>query len=84
MGYGLLYKIKHSVHSIIEYPIMKHSKKPPLIRDKIVELFGDIPRIELFARQRAEGWDAWGDEVDIEIIAAKRIEAEASQLKLFR
>ena len=31
---------------------------------KIVELMGDLPRVELFARQRADGWDAWGDEVE--------------------
>lgn len=41
----------------------KHSKKPDIIRDKIVELFGDLPRIELFARQGTEGWDCWGNEV---------------------
>ena len=41
----------------------KHSKKPDIIRDKITELFGDLPRIELFARQEAEGWDSWGNEV---------------------
>jgi len=41
----------------------KHSKKPQLIRDKIIEMFGDLPRIELFAREKTEGWDVWGDEV---------------------
>jgi len=40
-----------------------HSRKPQVIRDKIIELMGDIPRIELFARQTAEGWDSWGNEV---------------------
>ena len=28
----------------------------------IVELMGDLPRIELFARSAAEGWDCWGNE----------------------
>lgn len=41
----------------------EHSKKPPIVRDLIVELLGDLPRIELFARERVEGWDAWGDEI---------------------
>ena len=40
-----------------------HSKKPQKIRDKIIEMFGDLPRIELFARQKTEGWDVWGNEV---------------------
>jgi N6-adenosine-specific RNA methylase IME4 len=31
--------------------------------NKIIELVGDLPRIELFARQKTEGWDAWGNEV---------------------
>lgn len=45
-------------------PVEGHSKKPDEIRDKIVELCGDVPRIELFARQRADGWDCLGNEID--------------------
>lgn len=41
----------------------KHSKKPHVFRELIVELLGDRPRIELFARERVSGWDAWGDQV---------------------
>jgi N6-adenosine-specific RNA methylase IME4 len=41
-----------------------HSGKPPSIRNKIVELMGDISRIELFARQKTDGWESWGNEVD--------------------
>lgn len=43
--------------------IEQHSKKPNVVRERIVELFGDIPRIELFAREHVEGWDCWGNEV---------------------
>lgn len=53
----------HRVHQIIEAPFEGHSKKPDETRRRIVELLGDVPRLELFARQRAEGWDAWGNEV---------------------
>jgi len=52
------------VFQVVEYPRMKHSKKPPIIRDKIVELMGDLPRIELFAREKVPGWDAWGNEIE--------------------
>lgn len=45
----------------------KHSKKPEAIRQKIVQVFGDIPRIELFAREKTEGWDVWGNEVESDI-----------------
>ena len=51
------------VRQLIVSPVEKHSKKPDETRDRIVELVGDIPRIELFARQTADGWDAWGNEV---------------------
>ena len=52
-----------SLSQIVESEIRKHSQKPDEIRDKIVELCGDIPRIELFARQHAKSWDCWGNEV---------------------
>ena len=53
----------HSVRQIILSRIREHSRKPDEARERIVELFGDIPRIELFARQYADGWDCWGNEV---------------------
>ena len=52
----------HAVHQIIESAVREHSKKPDETRERIVELLGDIPRIELFARQHCEGWDCWGNE----------------------
>jgi|APSaa5957512493_1039668.scaffolds.fasta_scaffold170370_1 N6-adenosine-specific RNA methylase IME4 len=55
--------INHSISNIVESAWTKHSEKPKFIRDKIVELFGDISRIELFAREKVEGWDSWGNEV---------------------
>lgn len=56
----------HRVHQVIEAPFDGHSKKPDEARRRIVELLGDVPRIELFARQRADGWDAWGNEAPAE------------------
>ena len=52
------------VHQFIISPIEAHSKKPDIARDKIIELMGDLPRVELFARQTSPGWDVWGNEVD--------------------
>jgi len=57
-------RISASVHSVIDTPIQGHSKKPDITRDRIVELLGDLPRIELFARHKTEGWDVWGNEVE--------------------
>ena len=50
-------------NQIVYEPIENHSKKPNCIRDRIVKLCGDLPRIELFARQKTKGWDVWGNEV---------------------
>lgn len=52
-----------NVHQFIISPIEAHSKKPDEARDKIVSLMGDLPRVELFARQTLPGWDVWGNEV---------------------
>ena len=48
---------------IIFAPRREHSRKPDEVRDRIIKLVGDLPRIELFARQKVEGWDVWGNEV---------------------
>lgn len=53
----------HRVHQIIETPIERHSKKPDIVRDKIVELMGGVERVELFAREKVAGWDSWGNEI---------------------
>lgn len=58
-----LKRISHNVRQILLSKIEEHSKKPDEVRERIVELFGDLPRIELFARQQVEGWDCWGNEV---------------------
>lgn len=65
-----------SVFQIIEAPITRHSAKPEIVRDKIIELMGDLPRIELFARKENrlwdnfKGWDVWGNQIksDIDLI----------------
>lgn len=59
----VLERKSHSVSSVIISHLERHSKKPDEVRERIVELFGDMPRIELFARQHAVGWDCWGNEV---------------------
>jgi len=56
------------VRQIIDTPIERHSKKPDEARERIVKLFGDISRIELFAREKADGWDVFGNEVESDII----------------
>lgn len=43
-------------------PRGEHSEKPAEVRDRIVQLVGDRPRLELFARQEVDGWDQIGAE----------------------
>lgn len=60
---GKMKPVSNKISSCVISPRREHSRKPDEIRKLIVELFGDIPRIELFARQHADGWDCWGNEV---------------------
>ena len=56
-------RVSANVRQHIEAPRREHSQKPDEVHDRIVELMGDLPRIELFARQQKPGWDAWGNEL---------------------
>ena len=51
------------IHQFIISPVEAHSQKPDEARNRIVRLMGDLPRVELFARQSPPGWDVWGNEV---------------------
>lgn len=64
-------RIKKNIGQLVEAERTTHSKKPAEVRKRIVELMGDLPRIELFAREKTPGWDVWGNEVksDISLIA---------------
>lgn len=60
-------RISTSVHQVIVSHVEEHSKKPDEVRDRITLLMGAVPRVELFARQKVGGWDAWGNEVESDI-----------------
>ncbi len=52
--------------TVIHAPRLKHSQKPEAMRELIHKVSDrdGFRKIELFARERAEGWDSWGNEVD--------------------
>ncbi|WP_342361370.1 MT-A70 family methyltransferase [Terrarubrum flagellatum] len=52
-----------NIRELIFAPPREHSRKPEEARRRI-ERYSLGPRAELFARERAEGWDAWGNETD--------------------
>ena len=81
---GKFTRNRKDIKQIVLSPKWEHSRKPDEVRNRIVELCGDIPRIELFARDngdkdifgknKLDGWDSWGNEVpnDIEISLNKK------------
>lgn len=48
----------------VSEPITIHSKKPAIVRQRIQNMFPKSKKIELFARQKIDGWDCWGNEVE--------------------
>ena len=57
-------RVSKSVPQLIVEQRREHSRKPDIIRKHIVDLCGDVPRVELFARQQTDGWDTWGNEIN--------------------
>ena len=55
-------RVSMSVRRLVIEPRREHSRKPDEVAYRIVDLMGDVPRIELFARQSRHGWTTWGDE----------------------
>lgn len=63
------FKKANNIKQLVIEERTKHSKKPDEVRLRIEKLFGNISRVELFAREKNEGWDSWGNEIknDIEL-----------------
>lgn len=59
---GNIMRLDASVSQVVESPIEEHSKKPDIVRELITKLVGELPRVELFCRNPANGWDVWGNE----------------------
>jgi len=55
-------RLRADIHSVIVSSYSEHSKKPNIVRNKIIQLMGDLPRIELFARTKVHGWDVIGND----------------------
>lgn len=51
------------ISSIIKVKRFGHSKKPLEVYDIIEKMFPNNSKIELFARNKREGWDSWGNEI---------------------
>jgi len=60
-------RINAGIVQVVDSVVKEHSKKPDEVRKRIVQLCGDLPRIELFARTRVHGWDVWGNDEKLEL-----------------
>lgn len=58
-------RVNKDVHQVIMAPRREHSRKPDETRDRIVRLFGDRPRLEMFARTATPGWSVWGNQTEM-------------------
>ena len=63
---GKIERKSKRISQLIKVEVKGHSKKPDVVRKKILELVGDLPRIELFARTKVHGWDVWGNDPKLE------------------
>lgn len=57
---GKVERLNKGVGSVIISETREHSRKPDEARTKLVELFGRVPRLEMFAREAEDGWNTWG------------------------
>ncbi len=58
---------RRNIHQFLSEMRREHSQKPDTIRNRITKMFPTQNKIELFARQKVEGWDCWGNEVESDI-----------------
>ena len=56
-------RVSAGVHQVVVSRIEEHSRKPTEVHRRINQLMGSVPKIELFARRKTEGFDVWGNEV---------------------
>lgn len=61
---GKISRVDASVRQGIIEPRREHSRKPSCVYDRIEKLVGGGPYLELFARTRRSGWDAWGNQTE--------------------
>jgi hypothetical protein len=86
---------KSAICNTFQADSKEHSRKPLYVRELIDQMFLNVPKIELFAREQSNpvDWDYWGNEVNLfdvklkEINDAKpqqRIETGKQQVELYQ
>ena len=54
--------LRHDIRKEFFTPVREHSRKPAEVAEWLVDLYGDVPRIEMFARTQRPGWAVMGNE----------------------
>lgn len=62
-GYSPPSPAMNDVMQVVVSPLGEHSAKPAEVRNRIIELYPDMPRLEMFARNQFEDWDVFGNQV---------------------
>lgn len=52
-----------SIRSVVLAPVAEHSRKPRAVHDRVSKMYSDAKKLELFAREPAEGWMTWGNQL---------------------
>jgi len=68
-------RLNANVANLTLAPLGRHSAKPTIIKEKIIQLMGDLPRLELFAREQGGGWTVWGNDPNL----SKPLKIKATQ-----
>ncbi|HDX8332168.1 TPA: DNA methyltransferase [Raoultella ornithinolytica CD1_MRS_4] len=79
-GIGLE-RVSASIKQVVYSCLGEHSEKPWEVRRRLELLYGDVERVELFARDTWPGWDRWGNQCEssFEIIPGHIIENEVNE-----
>ena len=56
--------LRHDIRKEFYAPIREHSRKPDKVAGWLVDLYGDVPRLEMFARTQRTGWEVFGNETN--------------------
>lgn len=57
-------RIRDDIRQVIISPRQEHSRKPVEVRKRLELMYGDVTRLEMFARETTPGWAIHGDEID--------------------
>lgn len=73
-----------NVRQMVSIPRSRHSEKPEEVRRRIEAMFPKQTKIELFARRKMDGWDAWGLDVNSSIPSTDYVQYDTAAVKGYR